>query len=87
MEIQLFRKVTLHHRFGDEHDAARFFNMSVAVVRLHADGLPGCWRCGPAIRFDHRAAACYAADMVFATLNAKAAADLANVRKRKRQFA
>ena len=41
--------------------------MSVAAVRLHADTLPGCWRCGPAIRFDHRAAACYAADMVFAT--------------------
>jgi hypothetical protein len=81
MQIQLFRKVTDNHRFGDEHDAARFFNMSVAAVRLHADKLPGCWRCGPAIRFDHRAAACYAADMVFATLNAKAADSLAKERR------
>jgi hypothetical protein len=69
MEVQLFRKVTHRHRFGDEHDAAQFFNMSVGAVRLHADKLPGCWRCGPAIRFDHRAAAYYAADRVFATLN------------------
>src|SRR5580704_3563770 len=36
MEIQLFRKVREHHRFGDEHDAAQSFNMSVAAVRLHA---------------------------------------------------
>jgi hypothetical protein len=69
-------KVTDLHRFGDEFDAARFFNMTVADVRLHADKLPGCWRCGPAIRFDHRAAANYAALKVFSTLNAKAAASL-----------
>lgn len=87
MEIQLFRKVRQQHRFGDEYDAAPFFNMSVAAVRLHADRLPGCWRCGPAIRFDHRAAACYAADKVFATLNAKAAAGLANARKFERCLA
>lgn len=74
--MSAIRKVTDYHRFGDELDAARFFNMSVADVRLHADKLPGCWRCGPAIRFDHRAAANYAALKVFSTLNGRAAASI-----------
>jgi hypothetical protein len=74
--MSAIRTVIDHHRFGDEFDAAQFFNMTVADVRLHTDKLPGCWRSGPAIRFDHRAAANYAALKVFSTLNGKAAASI-----------
>ncbi len=66
---ELSRKATANHPFGDERDAAAFFNMSPRRVRMLADVLPGCWRCGPAIRFDKRIAATYAAQKVFASLN------------------
>ncbi|MEJ0094210.1 MAG: hypothetical protein WDN46_12470 [Methylocella sp.] len=71
--VELSRKAASHHRFGDETDAARFFNTSPSRVRLLADVLPGCWRCGPLVRFDKRVAAEYAAKQVIASVGVKGA--------------
>ena len=69
--LQLSRRATSDHRFGDEIDAAQFFNTTPDRVRQLADRLPGCWRCGPLVRFDKRVAAEYAARKVFANIGGK----------------
>jgi hypothetical protein len=62
---ELLMKADANHPFGDERDAAQFFNISPYAVKVFADKLPGVFRAGPAVRFDKRAAAEYAANKVF----------------------
>ncbi|PNG27893.1 hypothetical protein [Methylocella silvestris] len=64
----LLRKATNIHRFGDERDAARFFNLTPAAVRVFADALPGVFRAGPVVRFDKKVAAEWSAAKVLATI-------------------